>query len=305
MDPALHSRRIFLTGGRGSLARVLAADLTAGDARITSFSRTPGAGHRALEELLAPAVLADADTILHLAWSTVPFSAEQNPGCEEQHDLPLLRRLLDAIAALAAEARPHLVFFSSGGTVYGNARGDRPHAEDDPCGPIGRHGRAKLAAEELVVAAGRELGLPWTILRVSNPYGFPVPPDRPQGIIPVAIRAAREGRPLTLWGDGSARKDFLHHADFSAAVRAVVAGRLPGLFNVCSGESHSLREIIALVEAATGRALAVTHTPRHYPWDVHDSLLSNRKFRAATGWRPHVPLPEGIRRMAQDGLAGA
>lgn len=300
MDAALHSRRIFLTGGRGSLAGVLAADLRAAGAQVTSFSRTAGGGHRALDELADPAVLGDADALLHLAWSTVPLTAEQNPGEEERHDLPLLRRLLAGMGRLPAGLRPHLIFFSSGGTVYGNALGGRPHREDDPCAPIGRHGRGKLAGERALVEAAGAAELPWTILRVSNPYGFPVPPERRQGIIPVAIRAAREGQPLPLWGDGTARKDFLHHSDFAAAVRGVVARRLTGTFNVCSGESHTVREILGLVEAATGRTITITPGPAHFPWDVHDSLLDNQRLSAALGWRPAVPLAEGIRRAAQE-----
>lgn len=300
MDAPLQSRRIFLTGGRGALAGVLASDLTAAGAQVTSFSRVAGSGHRALADLCDPAVLGQADALLHLAWSTVPFSAEQHPGQEEIHDLPLLARLIDALAAVASAARPHLVFFSSGGSVYGNARDNRPHREDDPCAPIGRHGRGKLAAERMIAERATAA---WTILRASNPYGFAVPAERRQGIIPVAIRAAREGRPLPLWGDGTARKDFLYHSDFAAAVRGVLARRLTGTFNVCSGESHSVREIIAHVESATGRRITVTPGPAHFPWDVHDSLLDNSRLAAALAWRPTVPLAEGIRRAAQE-MAG-
>lgn len=297
MDPTLHSRRILLTGGRGSLAGVLGGHLEAGGAAVTRLSRTAGPGYRSLEELFTTDLLPTADTVLHLAWSTVPFSAEQKPGIEQEQDLPLLARLLDRIAALPTARRPHLVFFSSGGTVYGNARDNRPHAESDPCAPIGRHGQAKLAAERLLADHSATAQLPWTILRVSNPYGFPVPDGRPQGIIPAAIRAGREGRPMTIWGDGSARKDFLHHSDFSRAVAEVIARRPAGIYNVCSGRSHTIKEVLELVSTASGRPSAITQAPAPYAWDVHDSLLDNRKLRAATGWQALMPLAEGIRQM--------
>jgi UDP-glucose 4-epimerase len=122
-----------------------------------------------------------------------------------------------------------------------------------------------------------------------------------QGIIPHTLRAAVEGRPLTLWGDGHARKDFLYYTDFLSALREVVDRRLTGVFNVGAGESHSVHEIIGLVEAHTGRKVLTTTTPAH-AWDVQDSRIDNSKLRAATGWSPQVTLNEGIRRSAADYL---
>ena len=74
------------------------------------------------------------------------------------------------------------------------------------CRPVGWYARAKLAAEEIIRTFGERYGLRYTILRVSNPYGYSVPFQRAQGIIPHAIECARSGKTLSLWGDGSARK---------------------------------------------------------------------------------------------------
>jgi UDP-glucose 4-epimerase len=288
------SSRILVTGARGSLATILAAHFARTGQPVEKFSRTSGDGFRSLDELVAARDWTAGDTILHLAWSTVPFSAEQNPGAESAQDLPLLRRILDQVAAKPAASRPHFVFFSSGGTVYGRGSPGRAHREDDDCAPIGRHGQAKLAAENLIREHAKGSGISWTILRVSNPYGFPVPPERRQGIIPVAIKAAREGQVMTLWGDGTARKDFLHYSDFGDAVARVVARRVPGILNVGSGESHTIREVLDLVEEATGRRIATKHVPA-FPWDVHDSQLDNSRLKAAVGWKPRIALAEGIR----------
>jgi UDP-glucose 4-epimerase len=242
--------------------------------------------------LFQPDRFRESDTILHLAWSTLPATSEQNPGAEQRYDLPLLERLLKSAIA----HRPHLIFFSSGGAVYGNAPG-RPNREDDPRLPIGSYGRAKLAAEDLILTAADRHQLPCTILRVSNPYGYPVPSGRVQGIVPHAIRSAVEGKPLALWGDGHARKDFLYHSDFLSALEAVVRQRRTGVYNLCSGQSHSVHEIIHLVERQLARTITTfqTHAP---PWDVQDSRLDPNRLIAATGWIPQVSLEEGIRRAA-------
>jgi UDP-glucose 4-epimerase len=192
--------------------------------------------------------------------------------------------------------RPHFIFFSTGGAIYGDAPG-RPNLESDPCHPIGWYGKAKRAAEELIERYAAQHGLPCAILRISNPYGYPVPKSRMQGIIPHAIRCAVEGQALTLWGDGHAQKDFIYHTDFLSALEQVIDLRLTGTYNLAAGESHSVREVIALVEDHTGRKIALTFQPAA-AWDVQDSRLDVGKLVAATGWRPQVTLDEGIRRSA-------
>lgn len=292
MTPAPHPR-LLVTGGRGRLAALVADHRRTAGADAVLYSRESGGGREPLTDLLRSGALTPHDTILHLAWSTLPATAEAQPGLAETQDFPLLRNLL----AAAAVARPHFVFFSSGGTVYGNAPG-RPSRESDPCRPIGAYGRAKLAAEEMISQAAAAHGLPCTILRISNPYGFPVPSGRAQGVIPHAIRCALAGQPFTLWGDGHARKDFLHCTDFLAALDLVIARRLTGVFNLAAGESHSVREILATVEALTARPIATTRTPAP-SWDVQDSRLDPGRFREATGWQPRISLAEGIRRAIQ------
>ena len=300
--PARPPFPLLITGGRGVLAGALARRFRAEGAAVETFSRRGGDGHRPLAELFTdPATLRRGGTLLHLAWSTLPFSAEQPDADGGEADLQLLDRVLDALVRVPAAERPHFAFFSSGGTVYGNAVEGRPSRESDPCRPIGRHGRAKVAAEQRI-AARRSDGLAAAVLRVSNPYGFTIPNGRPQGIIPIALDCARRGRPLTLWGDGTARKDFLHFDDFAGALATALERRLTGTFNVSHGSSHTLRELLGLIERATGARVATVSAPPQ-PWDVHDSLLDNSLFRAATGWEPRIGLDEGIRRVATEGGA--
>ncbi|MBI2513705.1 MAG: NAD-dependent epimerase/dehydratase family protein [Opitutae bacterium] len=293
---SVQPQRVFVTGGRGRLASLVADYFRAPAHAVTLFSRDAAPNFRSLEALLDPAALAEADAIFHLAWSTLPATSEQFPGSEAQHDLPYLEKLLAALAAAPNGRRVRLVFFSTGGAVYGDAPG-RPSREDDPCRPIGAYGRAKLAAEQLIAERAARDGLSCVVLRISNPYGYPVPSNRAQGLIPHALRCSVTGQPLALWGDGTARKDFLYYTDFLSALEQVLAHELTGTFNLCAGESHAVGEVIGLVEREIGRPIALRPQPAP-PWDVHDSRLDNAKLVAATGWRPQVALAEGIRRAA-------
>lgn len=291
-------QRIIVTGGRGRLASLVAGHFRPPTKALELYSRQGGDGYFALNDLASPERLSGTTALLHFAWSTLPATSEEGAGSEFGVDLPSLQKLLAALAELPAARRPLFVFFSSGGTAYGNAPG-RPSLESDPLRPIGWYGRAKSAAEEIIQTNGVQAGLDCAILRVSNPYGYPVPSNRAQGIIPHAVRCAITQQPLTLWGDGTARKDFLYCTDFLAAVELVVDRRLTGTFNVAAGVSHSISEILSLVETQTGREILLDRRPAHV-WDVHDSLLNNDRFCAATGWRPQVSLAEGIRRAVSE-----
>jgi len=295
MPSSLHSpKRLHVTGGRGRLASLVADHFCAPSYVTTLYSRTPASGLLPLDQLIAAPDWTSNDVVLHLAWSTLPATSEKNPSTETQHDLPLLERLLTTLARQPNDRRPHFIFFSSGGTVYGDAQ-ERASCEDDICRPIGSYGRSKLVAEQLILDAAKSHELPTTILRISNPYGYPVPGKRPQGIIPHAIRAAVDQTTLTLWGDGSARKDFLYYTDFLAALQLIVDQRLQGTFNIAAGESHSIHDVITLVEEHTKRAVKTTTQPAP-SWDVQDSRLDVTRFKTATGWSPQVSLSEGIRR---------
>jgi UDP-glucose 4-epimerase len=102
---------------------------------------------------------------------------------------------------------------------------------------------------------------------------------------------------LTLWGDGSAAKDFLYYTDFLQALDAVLQQRPVGIHNLAAGASHRVIEVIRLIETVTGRTIALNFTPAP-AWDVHDSRIDPAKLHAAIGWSPRITLAEGIRRAA-------
>lgn len=281
--------RLALTGARGRLAPGLKAALEDAGARVTAFSRTADASHHPLERLTDPEVLAKFEAILHLGWSSVPLVSERNPGQEEREDMPFLRAMAEAAGAMSSP--PRLIFFSTA-AVYGDTP-VHPATEESPCVPLGRYAEAKLRAETIVAAVPRSC-----ILRVTNVFGS-LSTAKPQGIIPLLYRACHEGSPVTIWGDGSATKDYLHGDDLAAAVVAVALKPVSGIYNVASGHSLSLHEIIDLVETASGRRLVRSHA-EHFPWDVSYSVVSPARLTVATGWRARHNPVDSIRRMMKE-----
>jgi UDP-glucose 4-epimerase len=279
--------RVAVTGARGRLAPGVMDVVSRAGGAVTAFSRTPDERHRGLSTLTDPEVLGEFDAVLHLGWSSVPLVSEQNPGLEEREDLVFLREL----ATAARQQKTRLIFFSTA-AVYGNTR-PHPATEETPCAPLGRYARAKLAAEDLVLAVPGSC-----ILRATNVFG-PLSTEKPQGIIPLLYRACHTGSPVKIWGDGSATKDYVHVDDFSEAVVAVLRTELSGIYNVASGHSLSIAEIITLVEAASRRKLVREHVA-HYPWDVEYSVVSPARLAVAAGWRAaHNPV-DSIRQMMKE-----
>lgn len=275
--------RLAITGGRGRLAPLAARFFADAGLAVRLFSRSEGEGFSGLGQLIESRGMRDFDAILHCAWSTVPFTAEQNPDFAVRQDLPLLERLL----AAARKNPVHFVFLSTG-AVYGNTTHEPAGENREPL-PLGQYARGKLAAENLIQSSG----VPATILRVTNLLGESADPARPQGILTRLIEAARTGKEVTLWGDGRATKDYLHCTDFLEALRRILDLRLPGLFNVAGGESVSLLDLVAMVEELAGQPIRRRHD-EHFPWDVSFSRIGSEKLQAVSGWRPKYTVREAV-----------
>lgn len=233
--------------------------------------------------------LAECDIVFHLASTTVPSTSNADPARDVSTNLIGTLGLLDAMRARGLR---RIVFLSSGGTVYGNPE-RLPIPESHPLRPISSYGIVKVAIEQYLHMY-RHLGeLDPLVLRPSNPYGPRQSGSRVQGFVAAALASAHTGQPLTIWGDGRVVRDFIYIEDaVDAVVRAVNAG-CTGLYNLGSGGGHSLNEVCAAVEQATGRRLNIDHLPAR-GFDVAEVVLDNSRLRADTGWQPARSLAEGI-----------
>lgn len=287
-------QKIAITGGRGRLARVMAAYLRQQGAEVTLFSRRAGEGMHALSTLLDPEVIVTFTTLIHNAWSTVPFTSEKNPGQEMREDLPLLEKMLEMFSQVPQkDFLPKFLFLSSA-SVYGNQEG-MPAIESTPCHPLSEYARAKLLAEKMLLKASfQEPRLKCVILRITNLLGLPSDSIIPQGILGKILEAATQNSVLELWGDGNASKDYLWIDDFLEAITIAVEQPLQGIFNVGANKNFSLLEFIKIVEEVTQRSLKIKHYPE-YSWDVKHAAISSVAFSQLTGWSPHSDISQKIR----------
>ena len=197
-------------------------------------------------------------------------------------------------AKLAGTQR--IVFVSSGGAVYGETV--RPATERSLPAPRSYYGVHKLAAEGHIELAG----LSYAIARPSNIYG----PRQTAGLEGAVVasflgQAMRAGR-LTIHGDGTQTRDFVHVADVVDALwRLAMPDTASGVWNVSSGRRTSVARLAALVEGAVARSLVREWGPRR-SGDVTDSAISSARLRRL-GWVPSIGIEAGIRGLALDDRA--
>lgn len=197
------------------------------------------------------------DVVIHLASSLLPSSPPDQFSREVVEVVEPSLRLFRELANLGVA----LVYFSSGGTVYGRSEAEAV-SEGAALAPISHYGFAKVMLEEGIRFLHRTMGLNYLVLRPSNPYGPFQSLQGPQGFVSVALRKALVGEPLEIWGDGSVVRDYVAVEDVAQAVCGLLQQELlADTLNLGSGIGHSLREVIQEVESITGQKLKVVFKP--------------------------------------------
>ncbi len=193
--------------------------------------------------------------------------------------------------------------FASSSSVYG-ARGTdaadlstvAAFREDDPClRPASPYAATKRSGE-LLCSSYRDLyGIGISALRFFTVYG---PRQRPDMAIHRFIHALVEGQPITLFGDGSSRRDYTFIDDIVAGTVAACERVAPGAYNVYNlggTQTTSLAELVSLVEAIVGRSAEIKRLPNQ-PGDVPLTYADITNAARDLDYRPTTTPAEGIAR---------
>jgi UDP-glucose 4-epimerase len=295
----------LLIGGTGFVGRALAPRLVNAGHRVHLVARRPvpmGFDGKAVlhtspldNAKLLHTLLPGCRTVFYLASDSTPGTSASEPMWESELNLGPALRFLDI---LQKYDQVHLVFISSGGTVYGNPR-TLPVDEDHPLSPLSYHGAGKIAMEAFLQAYCRQFGRSVTILRPSNFYGPGQPYRKGFGIVRGILEHLRRDLPVEIWGDGENVRDFLYIEDFvDACIRLPKAGRKKGsidVYNVGSGKGASINRLCDLVESTTGGRIRKEYrTGRSI--DVRSVVLDYSKLNRAAGWKPATDLETGLTR---------
>jgi UDP-glucuronate 4-epimerase len=194
---------------------------------------------------------------------------------------------------LARDAGCHKFVFASSSSVYGNAT-PLPATEDAPAVvPESPYAATKRGAELVASAMCRRAPtMQCTALRFFTVYGAR---QRPEMAITLFTRAVLDRKPITVFGDGSMRRDFTHVDDIVRGVLAAAERAPTGFrpYNLGSGAPVDLRALVLAIGEAAGVEPVVEHAPQPIG-DVDATFAEVSRARVELGWEPRVRLREGL-----------
>ena len=281
--------RAVVTGGAGFVgSHVAEALLARGDEVIVIDGLSTGKrenvppGATLVEHDVRRPFEVDADVVFHLAAQADVRVSVADPGFDAEVNVLGTVRVLEAARLAGAQ----VVFASTGGAIYGEC--ERPAREDDELRPLSPYGVSKLAGEEYLAAYNRLHGTSHVSLRFGNVYGPRQDPHGEAGVVAIFMGRLREGKPLTIFGDGTQTRDYVYAGDVARATLLAVGHA--GVFNVGTGKETSVLELAKLVGDAE-----IVHAPAR-PGELQRSFLDPARAEAELGFRAEVGLEEGLRR---------
>ncbi len=232
--------------------------------------------------------------IIHLAYATVPNTSFDNPFADLLQNLPPTVQLFTEVAA----RRGKLVLVSSGGTVYGEAD-SLPILESHPTQPISPYGVTKLTLEKYAHLYSVTHGLQVMTVRPANAYGAGQRPFVGQGFISTAMASAMQGKPVKIFGERGAIRDYVYVEDIAEGILAVLEhGHVGEIYNLGSSVGRSNREVLsemAPLMQEIGCVIRIESAPERI-FDVKTNVLDSSKLRQHTNWVPQVAFDDGLRR---------
>lgn len=238
------------------------------------------------------------DTVVHLVSTLIPGSSFDDYQREFTSVLYPSVRLME----FCCEQNIKFVYFSSGGTIYGDRKGDvvLPFKEEDLMAPISFYGWSKQMMENSILFMHRMQNLKYVIVRPSNPYGKGQNLHGKQGLIAVALGKILAGEPIQVWGDGSAVRDYIYIDDLGKAVADILMqdSIVNETLNIGSGVGYSVNEIIDSLRSVVEEEVIVEHVAARQV-DVSFVVLDSERLKGYIKFSPR-DIRDGIRLFYQD-----
>jgi UDP-glucose 4-epimerase len=306
--------RVLVTGGAGYIGSVIVARLAARGHDVVVYDDL-FRGHAAAVPAGVPLVQDDVRD------AAAVRAALEDGGCEAVVHMAALAEVGESVAqpdwyrsvneegtaavvqAAVAAGAGRLVF-SSTAAVYG-APERTPIDEDDVLAPANPYGETKLAGERLLQQARERGELAATALRYFNACGADGEAGEDHApethLIPLALRAARDGAPIKVFGadyptpDGTCLRDYVHVADLADAHIAALEAlpEVQGSFNLGTGTGDSVQTVLDTVEHVTGRRL-VREVAARRAGDPPVLVAGNLRAAERLGWRPRRSLTDAV-----------
>lgn len=309
----LHGKRVLITGGAGMIGSTVAhlavekgAKVTVLDAMLPLYGGNMFNLHDIEDQIafikgdirdspLLEQLVTETEIIFSLAGQVSYVDSNTDPFLDLDINCRGHLNLLETCREVNPEAK---LVFASSRFVYG-AIEYNPVDEKHPFNCLSIYGIHKLAGEKYYRFYHDRYGIETVSLRIANPYG-----PRSQmkhskwGIVNWFIRLALEGKPLTVYGDGSQVRDYIHVDDMARCLIAVaLSDKTTGqVYNAGSGVGTPFVKMArTIAELVPGAEVVQLEWPKDRYFVETGGYVSNiDRLREATGWAPQRSLAEGI-----------
>lgn len=223
------------------------------------------------------------DAVVHAAAQVSVSASEGDPAQDRAVNVEGTANVISGSLEAGVE---RFVFISSGGAVYGECEGASEETLPRPASYYGAH---KYLAERYVELSG----LSYATARLANVYGPGQRAGLEGGVVAIFLEKLLAGDHVTINGTGEQTRDFVYAPDVADSILAMLDSRLDGTWNVATGESTSILELLRLLRNQTGSNSGVSHAPPR-PGDVSSSRLLYAKLEEDLGWTPSHNLTSGL-----------
>jgi UDP-glucose 4-epimerase len=226
------------------------------------------------------------DKIVWAASKVNPVTAELNSAlCQEEIRI-FAQFLLDL--KLGGKPNVHVLFLSSAGCLYNSK--ERIFTETSEATGTNAYGKLKRQME----ATLENSGLDYAILRISNVYGPNHPICRGQGVIAEWINAIIHRQDVRVFGSLDSTRDYVYIDDVADAILNVSESSLSGIYNVGSGVSNTLGEVVTILKELAGIDMKIGYLPSRST-DRDFFSLDIAKILQESYWTPKYDLGRGIK----------
>ena len=243
-------------------------------------------------------VFEGADVVFHTAAKPRVSASVEFPIDTAEHNIIGTVSVLKA----AVDAKVRRVIYSSSGSSYGD-QDTLPLSEDMRANPVHPYGVQKYAGELFTGIWPNVYGLETVSLRYFNVYGPGLDPNGPYALaFRRFITARKEGKPITIYGDGTVTRDFTHVRDVVRANLLAAESTNVGkgeVINIGAGRNVTIQYLAEMFLPAGRQAAGeIVYAPPRI--EAHDSQADNRKAKELLGWEPKERLEEGIAELKKE-----
>jgi nucleoside-diphosphate-sugar epimerase len=232
---------------------------------------------------------AGQDFVIHLAAKPRIPESFIDPDSYFDDNVTGTKNILTAASAVGVRK----FVYCSSSSIYGN--NPPPHKPYHKPDPLNYYAMTKLFGEHLCKQYKNMFNLDYTILRFFTVYGPEQPGCDDKGLmIAKFARLAKEGKPLTVHGDGELRRDYIHVSDVVAAIVAAVETRVKSeIFNVGTGHNISVNSVVDILrEFVPNVQIENVDVLKGY---AKETLADISKAKKLLGWSPKISQADGIR----------